>query len=134
LEAVDEVLGEMDEVLDEAEEVLGEVDEVEEVLGEVDEVEEVLGEVDEVEEVLGEVDEVLDEVLEEDDEDGSECCDGSGQMVSLGGVYIRSSPKWIDLSNVNTLRGGASLENVPLPSSPFPSLFLKPIGKPLSST
>jgi len=102
--------------------------EVEEVLEEVEEV------LEEDEEVLEEPEEVLEEdeeVLEEDEED-EEGCEGSGQIVSLGGVYIRSSTKTIDLSNVNTLRGGGSLENVPLASSP--SSVLKPIGKPLSST
>ena len=48
---------------------------------------------EEVEEVLEEAEEVLEEdedVLEEDEE-GSEGSEGSGQIVSLGGVYIRSS-------------------------------------------
>jgi len=97
----------------------------------LEEAEEALEEVEEVLEEVEEVPEEDEEVLEEDEE-GSEGCEGSGQIVSLGGVYIRSSRKTIDLSNVNTLRGGGSLENVPLAS--VPSSALKPIGKPLSST
>jgi len=70
---------------------------------------------EEAEEVLEEA-EVFDEV-EEGSEEAEEGSEGSGQIDLVGGVYIRSSSKVIDLLNVNISRG-TFVEKVKLHSVP----------------
>jgi len=85
---------------------------------------------EEAEEDLVEEAEVFDEV-EEGSEEAEEGSEGSGQIDSVGGVYIRSSSKVIDLLNVNISRG-TFVEKVKLHSAP--EVSFKPIKNPSEST